>query len=65
MKVVGFDGIEDALDAINNNKMSTTVSQSTDQIGKNMLLRAIDILEGKKVPEVIFTELKIIEKKDL
>lgn len=65
IKIVGFDGVEDALNAIINDKMIATVSQFTEKIGENMFLRAIDILEGKTIPENIFTELKIIEKKDL
>lgn len=63
--IIGFDGIEDALIAIKEDKMIATVKQSREEIGKNIILRSIDILEGKDIPIEIFTSLELIEKKDL
>lgn len=65
VNIIGFDGIEDALIAIKENKMIATVKQSREEIGKNIILRSIDILEDKNIPLEIFTSLKLIEKKDL
>ncbi len=62
IKIIGFDGIEDALVAIKNNKMIATVLQSREEIGKNIILRSVDILKGKEIPLEIFTKLKIITK---
>lgn len=65
INIIGFDGIEEAINAIKNNKIVATIQQSRDEIGKNIILKSIDILENKKIPKNIFTELKLIEKKDL
>jgi ABC-type sugar transport system substrate-binding protein len=65
VSIIGFDGIEDALIAIKNNKMIATVKQSREEIGKNIILRSVDILKGKKVPLEIYTKLELIEKKDI
>lgn len=65
IKIIGFDGIDQAIDSINNNKMIATILQSTDEMGKKILIKSIEYLEGKKIPKKIYTKLKLIQKKDL
>ncbi|MBU9810574.1 ribose ABC transporter substrate-binding protein RbsB [Rahnella sp. C60] len=58
--VVGFDGTEDGIKAVNSGKMGATVAQRPEQIGVIGVQTADKILKGEKVPAVIPVDLKLV-----
>lgn len=60
--VIGFDGNDDALNAIKAGKMEATVAQQPDLIGKLAVEAGIDVLQGKKVSKNIPAPLKLVVK---
>ncbi len=58
--VVGFDGNEDALNAVKAGKLAATVAQQPDLIGQLAVDAATDVLQGKKVEEYIAAPLKLV-----
>lgn len=63
--VVGFDAIDDALEAIKNGTMDATVAQQPKEMGKLAILRAIDVLNKKEIPPIFLTDLKLVTADDL
>lgn len=61
--VVGFDGNEDAVKAVQAGDMSATIAQQPELIGKLAVQAARDILNGKKVEKAIPAPLKLETKK--
>lgn len=60
--VVGFDGIDDALDAIDSGEMKATVAQQADLLGKLGVQLAKKIYNSEHVDSEIAADLKIITK---
>lgn len=60
--VIGFDGNDDALNAIKAGKMEATVAQQPELIGKLAVGAGIDVLQGKKVSKNIPAPLKLVVK---
>nr|WP_028392614.1 ribose ABC transporter substrate-binding protein RbsB [Bacillus cihuensis] len=60
--VIGFDGNEDALNAIKAGKLEATVAQQPDLIGKLAVDAGRDVLSGKKVEKNIPAPLKLVTK---
>lgn len=60
--VVGFDGNDDALKSIKDEKLNATVAQQPELIGKLALDAAGDVLQGKKVKKDIPAPLKLVTK---
>lgn len=58
--VVGFDGTEDGIKAVNSGKMAATVAQRPEQIGVIGVQTADKVLKGEKVPAVIPVDLKLV-----
>ncbi|TYR79386.1 ribose ABC transporter substrate-binding protein RbsB [Priestia megaterium] len=58
--VVGFDGNEDAIDAVEEGKLAATVAQQPELIGKLAVKAAKDVLQGKKVEKQIPVPLKLV-----
>ena len=58
--VVGFDGIDDALEAIENGEMAATVAQQPVLMGRMALEAGIDYLAGDQVESSIDTPLQLI-----
>ncbi len=58
--VVGFDGNDDALNSIKKGNLSATVAQQPDEIGKLAVQAGADVLQGKKVEELIPVPLKLV-----
>ncbi|WP_175987535.1 ribose ABC transporter substrate-binding protein RbsB [Bacillus sp. Marseille-Q1617] len=58
--VVGFDGNDDALNSIKKGNLSATVAQQPDEIGKLATQAGADVLQGKKVEELIPVPLKLV-----
>ncbi|QBJ84037.1 Ribose import binding protein RbsB [Bacillus subtilis] len=61
--VIGFDGNKDALASIEDGKLSATVAQQPELIGKLATEAADDILHGKKVQKTISAPLKLETQK--
>ncbi|WP_110113432.1 ribose ABC transporter substrate-binding protein RbsB [Bacillus sp. CGMCC 1.16541] len=60
--VVGFDGNEDAVKAVNEGKLGATVAQQPELIGEMAVQAAADVLQGKKVEKNIAAPLKLMVK---
>lgn len=60
--VIGFDGNEDALNAIKAGKLEATVAQQPELIGKLAVDAGRDVLSGKKVEKIIPAPLKLVIK---
>jgi len=60
--VIGFDGNDDALNAIKSGNMEATVAQQPELIGKLAVDAARDVLQGKKVEKNIAAPLKLVTK---
>ncbi|PJN88257.1 ribose ABC transporter substrate-binding protein RbsB [Bacillus sp. mrc49] len=61
--VVGFDGNDDALKAVENGELKATVAQQPTLIGEEAVNAAEKILKGDKVDETISVPLKLVTKK--
>lgn len=59
--VVGFDGNEDAINAVKEGSMSATVAQKPKEMGKIALETAIKYLKGEKVEEKVDSPLELIK----
>lgn len=62
--VVGFDGNEDALKAVEAGELSATIAQQPTLIGEEAITAAEKILKGEKVDEMISVPLKLVTKED-
>ncbi len=60
--IVGFDAIDDAVNAIQAGDMSATVAQQPVEIGKDAAQTALDYLAGKSVQSNIPVALSLITK---
>jgi ribose transport system substrate-binding protein len=60
--VVGFDGIPDAIVAVNEGEMAATIAQQPDQIGVLGIDVADQYFKGQKINKSILVDLKLIEK---
>ncbi|WP_273836171.1 ribose ABC transporter substrate-binding protein RbsB [Guptibacillus sedimenti] len=58
--VVGFDGNEDAINSIQDGKLSATVAQQPEQIGSLAVQAGVDVLKGNEVDETIPVPLKLV-----
>ncbi len=65
VKIVGFDAIEDALNAIQSGKMNATVAQQPDRIGSLGVENAMKVIDGESVPENIPVEVKLVTKENV
>lgn len=61
--VVGFDGTEEGIKAVERGKMAATVAQLPAQIGITGVTTADKILKGESVPKVIPVDLKLVTAK--
>ncbi len=60
--VVGFDGTDDGVKAVEGGKLGATVAQMADQIGVIGVETADKVLKGEKVESKIPVELKLVTK---
>jgi ribose transport system substrate-binding protein len=65
VKIVGFDGIEDALKAIQAGKMNATIAQQPDKIGSLGVENATKVIDGKSVPKNIPVQVKLVTKENV
>ncbi|MEW5552758.1 ribose ABC transporter substrate-binding protein RbsB [Peribacillus frigoritolerans] len=60
--VVGFDGNDDALKAVENGELKATIAQQPALIGEEAVNAAAKILKGDKVDDTISVPLKLVTK---
>lgn len=60
--IVGFDGNEDAIKAVENGSISATVAQKPKEMGKLAIETAISFLEGESVEEYVASPLELVVK---
>ena len=65
VKIVGFDGIEDALKAIQAGKMNATVAQQPDKIGSLGVENAMKVIDGESVDKNIPVPVKLVTKENV
>jgi ribose transport system substrate-binding protein len=65
VKIVGFDGIEDALKAVQSGKMNATVAQQPDRIGSLGVENAIKVIDGESVEKNIPVPVKLVTKENV
>lgn len=61
--VIGFDGTDDGIKAVNRGMLGATIAQRPDQIGILGIQTADKILKGEKVDATIPVELELVIKK--
>lgn len=61
--IVGFDGNDDGLKAVETGKMSATIAQQPELIGKKAVESVKDVAAGKKIEALIPVELKLVTGK--
>lgn len=59
--VVGFDGTDDAVAAINEGRLAGTVAQQPFVMGQLGVKAAVDYLEGKSLEETTYVPVKLIK----
>lgn len=60
--VVGFDGTDDAVKAVQKGKLAATIAQQPEKIGELGVETAVKVLKGEKVENKIPVPLKVITK---
>lgn len=60
--VVGFDGTQDGVKAVEGGKLAATVAQRPDKIGEIGVDTADKVLKGEKVQAIIPVDLKLVTK---
>ena len=60
--IVGFDGGDDAVAAVNSGEMAATVAQQPDLMGSLAIENAVKLIKGESVEKEIPVELKLIVK---
>jgi ABC-type sugar transport system, periplasmic component len=60
--VVGFDGGDDAVKAVNSGEMSATIAQQPELMGSMSVDNAVKIMKGETVQKEIPVELKLVTK---
>ncbi|GAB6261076.1 ribose ABC transporter substrate-binding protein RbsB [Photobacterium sp. R1] len=58
--IVGFDGTDDGIAAVNRGKLAATIAQQPDQIGALGVETAVKVLKGEKVEKYIPVPLKVV-----
>ena len=65
VKVLGYDAISAALQAVEEGKMAGTVAQFPAEMGIQGVQAALKMIKGEKVPEVTYTKTQVIDKSNL
>ncbi|HSL00174.1 MAG TPA: D-ribose ABC transporter substrate-binding protein [Rubrobacteraceae bacterium] len=65
VKIVGFDAVPDALQAIQDGTMNATIAQQPDQIGSLGVENAMKVIDGESVEENIPVEVKLVTKENV
>lgn len=65
IKIVGFDGVPQELDAIQAGEQFATVFQDFPGIGAQAIAAALDAKAGKEVPKELFVDAAIVTKENV
>ncbi len=65
IKVIGFDGNKDALEAIKKGKMLATIAQQPEEMGKMAVDIALKVLRGEKVEKDIYVPVRLVTKENV
>ncbi|WBW99028.1 ribose ABC transporter substrate-binding protein RbsB [Oceanirhabdus sp. W0125-5] len=60
--VIGFDGTDDAVKAVEDGTMAATVAQQPDLMGSLAVENAVKLIKGETIEESIPVDLKLIKK---
>jgi ribose transport system substrate-binding protein len=60
--IVGFDGGDDAVNAVNSGDMAATIAQQPDLMGSLSVENADKLAKGQTIEKTIPVELKLIKK---
>ena len=61
IQVVGFDGTEDGVKAVEDGKLSATVAQQPEEMGKLAMQAAFDYFAGETIEEYIASPLELVK----
>ena len=61
--IVGFDGTQDGLKAVEAGTMAATIAQQPELMGQQGLDAAVKVAKGEKVEAKIGVPLKLVDKK--
>jgi ribose transport system substrate-binding protein len=60
--LIGFDAIREAVRAVEQGKLTATIAQRPERMGRLAVQSAARLLRGEQIPPEIPVELKLIEK---
>ena len=60
LEIVGFDATDDAVDAVEEGRLTATVAQQPDLIAEESLDAAVDYLDGEEIEDFIPVDLEMI-----
>ena len=61
--IIGFDGTDDGVKAVNDGSMAATIAQQPDKMGEIGVDTALKLAKGENVEKNIAVDLKLVEKK--
>ena len=61
--IVGFDGTDDGIKAVENGTMAATIAQQPELMGQQGVEAAVKLAKGEKIDAKIAVPLKLVEKK--
>ena len=61
--IVGFDGTDDGVKAVQDGTMAATIAQQPDKMGEIGVESALKLSKGENVEKNIGVDLKLVEKK--
>ena len=61
--IIGFDGTDDGIKAVNDGSMAATIAQQPDKMGEIGVETALKLAKGENVDKNIAVDLKLVEKK--
>lgn len=61
IQVVGFDGTEDGIKAVEDGRLSATVAQQPEEMGKLAMQAAFDYFSGETIEEYIASPLELVK----
>ena len=62
--LIGFDGIPEAIDAVNNRQITATIAQVPHKMGRIVVGKAVAYLRGESIPTIVPVNLEAIERED-
>ena len=60
--LIGFDAIREAVNAVHEGKLSATIAQKPEAMGRLAVQNAVRFFRGENLPATVAVELKVIEK---